>query len=451
MVKKMSDIAWVLMITLLIGCAPHTLYRAQTEPCTSSQPDQACSDHAIQRYLDPAQPNRSYTLGFIEFDDQGQLHSRAQMKAVLKHIHQDASNKDVILVVFVHGWKHSASIGDGNIQTFRDALEDLSALESRVYGEHSREVVGVYLGWRGGSITLPLIEELTFWDRKNTAHKVGHGGVTEILSRLEQIRNIRSQLSEVKPDAIQTRLVVIGHSFGGAIVYSAVSQLLMDRFVETSGSIGEVRDAKGFGDLLVLINPAFEALLLAPLSDMANERKTYFDSQLPVIAILTSEADDATGMAFPIGRWFSTFFEKHRTVPRDNPVTGGEEIIDQHEANITAVGHFDPYQTHELYATERAGRSDAQVFARASLDWEHDEPGSEIVFEGSTLKRTLNSVGRNPYLVIQVDGELIPDHNTINDDRVIGFITQLVQLSTQSEEPGKRGLRRRQIMDVEVE
>lgn len=455
MVRRVPCVIVVLaaVIALLSGCAPHDIYRTETEPCTSSHPDQECPDYAIQRYIDPAEPHSTYTLGFVEFDDQGQLHSRDQMRAVLDTIYEAAGKNDLLLVVFVHGWKHSAAAEDENIETFRQTLRNLSALESKIYGEKSRAVMGVYLGWRGSSVTVPVIKELTFWDRKNTAHKVGHGSVTDILSRLEQVKKTRSFLSDEEGDTIPTRLVVIGHSFGGAIVYSAISQILMNRFVETADAdrANQVADVEGFGDLVVLINPAFEALLFAPLSDMANERITYFPSQLPVMAILTSEADDATKRAFPVGRLFSTFFEKYRTTTRKNPVTGAEEIIDQKQANITAVGHFDPYKTHDLRATQaEAQRSDVEVFAQISGGWDQDAPGSEIPFDGSVLKRTPNSVGRNPYLVVRVDGELIKDHNTIDDERIVGFVTQLVQLAAQSEEPETRSLMRRQIMEPKL-
>ena len=62
---------------------------------------------------------------------------------------------------------------------------------------------------------------------------------------------------------------------------------------------------------------------------MSTERGTYFQTQLPVLAVLTSEADEATGRAFPAGRWFSTLFEKTRQMQRDNGVTGETETIEQ--------------------------------------------------------------------------------------------------------------------------
>jgi hypothetical protein len=193
----------------------------------------------------------------------------------------------------------------------------------------------------------------------------------------------------------------------------------------------------------VLINPAFEALLFAPLSDMSTERGTYFWSQLPVLVVLTSEADSATRYAFPMGRAFSTFFEKERDIERYNAVTKTNETIDEEDANRKAVGHFEPYRTHRLYPTGEATREQvdklaaAQSFARLqqfSESWLTDKPGSKIQFESVMLERTETSAGRNPYLVTYVDKDLIRDHNDIADWRVINFLKQLILLSSQRPE-----------------
>lgn len=438
------------VLVLLTACAPHTLYRSNYQRCVSAQPDTDCPASALQEYR-PASPSEAgYLLGFIEFDDQGQLFDRAQMTAVVNAVFEEAApeNKDLLMVVFVHGWKHSAAPGDDNIETFRAALRHLSAAEARIgraSGVPPRQVVGIYLGWRGGSVTVPVAKEATFWDRKNTAHKVGHGGVTEALNRLELVRKTKDALA---PDGrSSTRLVVVGHSFGGAVVFSALSQILEGRFIHTAGPIGTVSNAEGFGSLVVLINPAFEAVRFAPLSDMSTERGTYFNAQLPVLAILTSEADDATRLAFPAGRLVSTLFEETRQVERYNGLTRQKEAIDQNKANITAVGHFDPYKTHDLRAagqdrgagSERpAADQPEETFFRNSQRWENDKPGGEIPFSGSLLKRTGTSAGRNPYLVIRVDKQLIRDHNDIDDPRVIEFINQLILISSQSDDPKLR-------------
>ena len=70
----------------------------------------------------PAADGASYLLGFVEFDDQGQIWDRKQMWAVIDSLNAEAAEKDLLMVVFAHGWKHSAAAGDGNIETFRKVL-----------------------------------------------------------------------------------------------------------------------------------------------------------------------------------------------------------------------------------------------------------------------------------------------------------------------------------------
>jgi pimeloyl-ACP methyl ester carboxylesterase len=443
--------ASVAMLFGLVRCTPLAQYRTSYTPCISARLPQDCADRAIQEYqpMDAGEPG--YLLGIVEFDDQGQLFSRAQLDAVLNRIEQEASTREFLAVVFVHGWKHNAKEGDDNLNRFRGTLERLSQIEtalSHAQGVPPRRVIGIYLGWRGLSITTPLLQELTFWDRKNTAQKVGHGEVTEVLSRLELIRQVKN--AQDPSTHSRTRLVVVGHSFGGAVVFAAVGQILESRFMATAGPTGVSSDAEGFGDLVVLINPAFEAVMYSPLSDLSTERASYFRSQLPVIAVLTSEKDSATGFWFPFGRLLSTWFEKERKVSRANPITHGTDVIDQRRANVASVGHFEPYRTHYLRATAdnpaRIAAAPTQERVRSYLgaaqNWEDDAPGSRIGFPGSILERTANSAGRNPYLVVQVDGKLIPNHNDIWDPRIESFIGHLMEVSTQSADFEERTQRR---------
>lgn len=425
----------------LSACAPLNQYRTDYTLCISQalSPTPQCETHAIQQL--PASQETNYLLGFIEFDDQGVLWDRKQMRSVLDKLTTEAASKDLLIVVFVHGWKHSAAPGDKNIETFRQVLAGLSeaeAYQSRINKQPARQVAGVYLGWRGGSINVPWIENLTFWDRKNTAQKVGDGGVGEVLNRLELIKRDKDS---IQAGSSNTRLVVVGHSFGGAVVNAAVSHILERGFINTVGPAGVQTDAAGFGNLVVLINPAFEALLHTQLSDMSTDRGSYFPSQLPILAQLTSEADWATRIAFPIGRWFSTLFEKQRELQRWNALTRTNEPINEGKASITAIGHFEPYRTHRLYRTDDKPREDftklsteasARLFKESSATWANDKPGSKIPFEGLMLERTHNSAGRNPYLMVYVDKHLIRDHNDIDDPRVIEFIKQLILISSQN-------------------
>ena len=386
------------------------------------------------------------------------------MHSVMDKLLPESAENDLLIAVFVHGWKHSAAPNDVNIKTFRKVLAGLSEGErhiSQTYNRPARQVVGIYLGWRGGSVTVPFAENLTFWERKNTAQKVGHGGVTEVFSQLESLKRARDSEQKDKEASEQkdekdceqkdkknneqknkrsgTRLVIVGHSFGGAIVYSSLVQILQSRFIHTTGPDGVSSDAEHFGNLVVLINPAVEALQFAPLSDMSTERGTYFKPQLPVLAVLTSEADYATRYAFPVGRNLSTLFENDRNIKRMNKTSRREETILEGEANITAIGHFHPYQTHKLYPSSELPAETAALLSSSEsvrsayavrCAWEQDKPGSMIPIAGLTLERSGTSAGRNPYLVIKVDKRLITGHNDIDEDHIIEFLKQFILMST---------------------
>ena len=114
------------------------------------------------------------------------------MEAVLKAIGKKMSEGNLLFVVFVHGWKHSAAPNDEFVKAFRKVIMWLSE-EHRDATLHLQQmppsetevpaVVGLYLGWRGRTITVSGIENLDYYGRKRTAHEVGSVGVAEVLAR----------------------------------------------------------------------------------------------------------------------------------------------------------------------------------------------------------------------------------------------------------------------------
>ncbi|MDB6141340.1 MAG: esterase/lipase/thioesterase family active site protein [Pseudomonas sp.] len=435
--KPIAAAAFLCLVMALGACAPYIPYRTQNAVCETSKAD--CSNATLQWHASTSASPGDYFLGFVEFNDQGDLWQRQGMEAVIDHLNTEAAAKDLLIVVFVHGWHHSAKEGDGNIDTFRTVLANVAVAEA-ASGRPAREVAGVYVGWRGDSLALGPINDVTFWDRKNTAEKVGHGEVTELLSRIELVK--RTQDSKARDVAFeaksksgarstqstdenrcgkliaagqdvtsQTKLVVIGHSFGGLVVQSSIGQILEDRAIRTKGGdYGCQLDVEGFGNLVVLINPAFEAQRYSGLHDIASQRTWYPPQQLPVEVILTSKADDATGVLFPLGRRFNTVFER--------------EGWDQ--KNLTTVGHYQPYITHELFKAA-PGQLNTQPLMQA---WASGgQPSKRLTIAGLTLERT--QLGdRNPYLNVSVSGDLIKDHNDIGEPQIIEFLKQMILLST---------------------
>lgn len=410
-------------LSLLAGCAYDGIYRSDYQRCAASASND-CESHSIQ--IHNQGQNDEYLLGFVEIDDQGQLRDRKQMIALLDELYRIAANSNLLINVFVHGWHHNAAPGDSNIEGFKKNLSKLSEIENdlNIDTRQPRQVVGVYVGWRGESIDFPGIRYLTFWDRKNTAQDVGYLGITELFLKLEEISNIKNSLEAIP----RSRLIIMGHSFGGAAVYNATAQIMSSRFIDSRLGRTSVDTAKGFGDLIVLLNPAFEAIQFAPLYDLAQSRCSYFDNQLPRLAILTSRADYATRIAFPAGRIFSTLFETHNTVERDE--CGRPLSLDEGAADRWAVGHFEPLVTHTLKPATGSGTVTTAEFHTIANIWSGQSPGNSTQY-GSTILTHLNKTEPlNPYLNVQVSKEIIANHNDVFGEDLMEFIRNLIVLST---------------------
>lgn len=425
------------LILLLTACASNVMYRSNYDVCTYTAASD-CHENALQVHA-PGESDE-YHLGFVEYDDQGQLRDPVQMQKVLDEFYRLSASDDVLLISFVHGWHHSAKPEDGNIDSFRKMLGNISVTEgigSKQQGRNKRKVIGLYVGWRGDSISVPYVNGLTFWDRKNTAHDVGQQGVTEVLLKLEEIVNVKTGIDEAVPQPSNSRLVVIGHSFGGAVVYTSLQKILADRFIDSRRGKTFQGDANGFGDLVVLMNPAFEAIRYGTLYDLSQQYcRRYRDTQLPRLAILTSEADYATRYAFSIGRFFSTMFESHVTLDRhycDQPGSKGVQAmkIKEGKADRNTVGHFTPYLTHRLEPTEnRQARADDFQIRQLQANWAQHTNDVAMEFEGSRLESLNRTTPLNPYLNIRVDKQLINDHNDIWRPQIVAFIRDLIAIST---------------------
>jgi hypothetical protein len=425
----------LLSLSVLLGaCAHNKIYRSKLSNCIFDSLDN-CEDHAIAQYF----PNtgKEFHLGFVEFDDQGQLRDREQMKAVLDTYSQISGSDDVVVAVFVHGWQHSAAPGDSNVGSFKQILVKVShseTLASQQDKRAKRKVLGVYIGWRGDSSVLPILKYATFWDRKNTANKVGIGGVTEVLLKLEEIVHVKATIEASKPKPLNSRMVIMGHSFGGQVVYTALQEVLADRFVDSRGYKKDQENAKGFGHLIILMNPAFEALRFSTLFDMSQEDcRRYSKEQVPRLVMLTSEADTVTRYVFPyLGRSFSVLFDIHEDLNRQICTKDGKAklTISEGEADRAAIGHFKPYQTHTLTPLQDKNMRKSDFnFRSLKTAWEGQSFGNQLDFEGVSLTHLGRTHPLNPYLNIYVDGSLIKNHNDIWGKEVMGFLHDLVMLA----------------------
>jgi hypothetical protein len=423
----------LLLSVLLSACAHNKIYRSESGNCISDSLDN-CENHAIAHYF----PNtgKDFHLGFIEFNDQGQLRDRGQMSVVLDTYSQVSVSDGVIVTVFVHGWQHSAAPGDSYVESFKQILAQIShteTLASQQDKRAKRKVLGVYIGWRGDSLVVPILKYPTFWERKNTAHQIGLLGVTEVLLKLEEIVHVKAAIETSNPKSLKSRLAILGHSFGAAVVYTALNQVLVERFIGRRQNKYQKTD-EGFGDLIVLMNPAFEALRFSSLFDMSQENcRDYSKDQIPDLVVLTSEADTVTRNIFPFGRSFSVFFENHEDLNRQICTKDGKAklTINESEADRTAIGHFKPYQTHKLTPLQdkHLRKSDFN-YRSLKAAWLDQSFGSQLDFEGVSLTHLGRTHPLNPYLNIYVDGSLMKNHGDIWGKEVISFLRDLIIMAT---------------------
>jgi hypothetical protein len=458
-------------------------------PCEDSEGAPA-GKHAVQRrhyeYMNYHRDGKSeraqadYHLAFVEFDDQGWFADRKQMEALFMTLHrleQEEKRRTgghLLILLYAHGWKHDVSQCDNNVICFSRLLERVDILERNFQTtDKDRRVVGVYVGWRGLSVKGGPLSNISFWTRKSAAERVGRGGVTELLTRLNEYRAMRNP----KRDEDKTQLVITGHSFGGLIIYSALSHALMERAtnmgmirgadcVESGDSAGPrlscYRTATSFGDLVVLVNPALEGSQYEPLYHIATNR-CYNARQRPVLLTVTSEGDQATGLAFPLGRKVSTLTERARS-------------SDQEEAILKTVGHAARYQTHKLLWNPPSGAKGTPerqpapeerdcgcpyLTPTVDFNWRkfveplrpllkqatqqsrssvigQEEGGERFyrIYSGDVLLIGDGKYSANyPYLVVRTDSKIIPDHNTIYSEPFIQFLHSFFLLHIANELP----------------
>jgi hypothetical protein len=325
-------------------------------------------------------PAKTYELAIVEFDDQGRCYNRQQMEDVADRLDEmRTKQEDVILLVFVHGWKHNAETNDPNLVSFCDVLARTARHEAKCATGAPRPVMGVYVGWRGKSIygVGDVLADTTFWGRQDAGQRVSTGSVRELLGRLRHYRNSRLK------NRGSPLLVIAGHSFGGMIVFSALAQSLIQA---ASAPVGRV--IAGFADLVLLANPAIEGARYLPIQDLVTsarfENRT--SAQLPVFVCVQARNDQPVGTWFPLGNF------KNRL--------GEAAIGDLERRCVThAIGFIDEFRTHEL-----SGPAASNPF----------------ILDPPEIKRS------NPFWVVSADKQVVDGHGGIWKAPFLSFLASII-------------------------
>src|SRR5712692_1184401 len=413
------------------------------------------ADRNSRCWLRSHEERNEYDLLTVEFDDQGWVQGSSdlgrpaksdyldQFFGQLEQIYRANQKNGLSLVLFIHGWHHNADARDKNVTEFRLLLRDLAIFEGgRQLSERNAEgsgprAVGIYVGWRGESITVPIVNTVTFWERKNSAERVAQGSVRELFARLDFFRDT------ARPNGKRNvRLLTIGHSFGGLITFEALSNEFLRAAVRREGGY-----VSRVGDVVVIVNPAVEGARYEPLMVAGQRMRDMKDNQLPVVVVATSAADSATGFFFPLARRVSTLLES-------TPGPEGDAIV-------KAVGHNERYITHKLSLCGAGDKEDCAAACpaprlkerkstKAMSSPDRDDYSSKLTQDmaaevalmrvigdkgfkgrkylcsGMRLEPTANQVPeQNPFWVVSTTGDIMSGHNDIFNPKFVSFIRQM--------------------------
>lgn len=424
--------------------------------------DASIEDYEVRYKKDGSDVPAHFALGVIEFRDDGRFWSTAQANAVLDAIRTLAKDEaGVTVVVFAHGWHHGAAADDRDISCFRQVLGQIAIAEARLNrsgciegtgrSPKRRPVFGVYLAWRGESMRAASI--LSFYNRKSAAQTIGGAQSIwqHLLSRPAAVTDAARTI--VAFDALYQRtnasgyrmsLVVVGHSFGAALVYSAVQTVLETRLQEFF--TGYSPYMRGVGDLVVLVNPAFEAQRFVRLDQARRRGRDFPRQQTPVLLTIQSNADGYNLWAFTAGRLLSAWL-----YPPNN--------FGRFLRTRRAIGYYSPIRTHDLKLAskvnaETGGSSnrtcdcpwpppqiDASAFRLGSIADQSDCRGLAAAFNvdltdegvyGSTAltRATGQTVLRNyPFPVVRTFQQVIPAHSDIFTPPFVEFLISYVTSS----------------------
>ncbi len=436
-------------------------------------------------FLTSHEQHDDYDLFYTEFDDEGNATDVAKEKAYkdseLYVVETElpkllAKWHALNIVVFTHGWHGSAAATDAYSIEFKGLLSDITEREIRgaplrtetlaSQGEPSRiyRTVGIEVAWRGDSFGAGTYAKyLNVWDRKLAADTISKGGVHELFAWLNQfyLDNSCHNTAAVYPACGSVHMLSLGHSFGALIDFQSFVGRL-----ESGLNVSSCDRAYGFGDMTILLNPAFEGSRYRPYFNTAINRSGYIGDhgppsectspipaegvgpQVPTIVVLQSLGDWATGVTFPVFRWMSSPFEKSLSHP--------ESVEQRH-----AVGWIKAFRTHSADPTKPNDLADrcetASPFSEnqnapksfcpfndflAGTDPHDSNRSNGIVLTFDPRYLQMMPPSYMPAWSVIVNKEIMADHDDYWNPQIIRFVSMLFQDSYDQAEKlhGERSL-----------
>jgi len=338
-------------------------------------------------------PESGYDLAFIEFGEQGSYQDPTQLQNAVDLIKRTPRP---LVITYVHGWHHGADSRD--VGNFSGWLSQIS--QTKLIRDSGLHPIGVYLGWRGESTTIPVVRQFTFYSRKAAAERLASN-----FDCYDAIAAV-SQAARESHGSGGQYTVLIGHSFGGLVVERSVAHAIN---AEMHGHAAADRSLPA--DLILMVNPASDSILTRQMIAALASRHT--ENSRPFLVSLTSTADAATGTAFPV----STSLAATTKVFNEVPLPGTEQRESERRFYTATPGHNDFLINHETKKLDQTIPAPGGLNA-LQTNLTHNLIADVFATDGPNgtldlwhLKRTGNV--DVPYWDVKVDPTIIKNHGDI--------------------------------------
>jgi len=422
--------------------------------------------------------HHNYDLSFIEFDEQGDYWDRRQLGWTIDAIKREARAKDLVLLIYVHGWQNDAGTLPGHdVDKFEGLLNRLASTESTP----NRRFFGVYIAWRGKSVpggdgvfspgspmdwlsqaVLLVPHELSLYDRQRAAIRTAGMPITEAI-----FASVNASRTAARESGHLTRSILIGHSFGALIVEKALCEALAAQVIVNDAYSGQPFPAPA--DTVLLLNSAAQSIYAKELMDMLRRRRPAGDrgeageitADRPLVVSVTSTADSATGTLFPIGVGLGNIAAITRQYDWDTYYGPSSHGVPQRQYLITTPGHNDWLISHDAVPlpgnipampvlNDETETYDSSISLKG-IDKNLNAPISEVnTPDGKLGFVTVDGTGgtchwaitprayqyQTPYWIIQVPKQIMREHSDIFNENSLSLLARLVRLTNPDNSPG---------------
>jgi hypothetical protein len=395
-------------------------------------PEQPCGTDCVN--LPARVPGPGWELAFAEFKDDGSAWDPLQTERAIELIQQArADNGAAVVFLYVHGWKNNANDAPAgtrkDVEKFRTALNRVALMVSHLkHDNRLPPLVGIYIGWRGSTVTLEPGKTLSLWSRRATARRVGRSALFDSMKRI---------VEAAKPAGdTRSRLILVGHSFGARVLENAVDGLddqntsegPMLAWQRSLGAPDAINPAPP-ADLVVFVNAATQSTISEKTIDRLKEKEAVFYGPggsvesckddpagdrrpecrpLPLYVAVSSTGDLATRYLLPIANTLIPAGPMPLRL-RAAAFTGGlqSHVVTQVDCPPPVPYRCDP--SNDLELCFEATRDEQRVCYQ--------------------MQRKKNSTNHTPFWAMTVDPRVVSDHGDIWNQNLLNLFVAVLDRS----------------------